>query len=94
MLTPYCLHTLTFYWSELFDRAWLVWTPVGLKITKTIGADNPLTEAGAVPLLTMDVWEHAYYLNYQNLRQSYEETFVDKLINWDFVAAQLPANAA
>ena len=73
--------------------AWLVWTPAGLKVTKTIGADNPLTEEGAVPLLTMDVWEHAYYLNYQNLRNVYEETFVDKLIDWDFVAKQLPANA-
>ena len=75
-------------------RAWLVWTPAGLKITKTIGADTPLTEAGSVPILTMDVWEHAYYLNYQNLRQTYEETYVDKLINWDFVNAQLPADAA
>ena len=73
--------------------AWLVWTPAGLKVTKTIGADTPLTEEGAVPLLTMDVWEHAYYLNYQNLRQTYEEVFVDKLINWDFVASQLPPNA-
>jgi len=75
-------------------RAWFVCTHAGLKITKTIGADNPLTEAGSVPILTMDVWEHAYYLNYQNLRQSYEETFVDKLINWDFVNAQLPADSS
>jgi Fe-Mn family superoxide dismutase len=70
-----------------------VWTPTGLKVTKTIGADTPLTEEGSVPLLTMDVWEHAYYLNYQNLRNVYEEKFVDNLVNWDFVAAQLPADA-
>eukprot|EP01036_Dinobryon_divergens_P061565 gene61565-biopygen9248 len=50
-----------------YGWAWLVWTPTGLKITKTIGADCPLTEEGSVPLLTMDVWEHAYYLDYQNL---------------------------
>ena len=73
--------------------AWLSWTPSGLKVTKTIGADCPLTEKDSVPLLTMDVWEHAYYLNYQNMRATYIDTFLDKLVNWDFVAKQLPANA-
>eukprot|EP00596_Hydrurales_sp_CCMP1899_P005897 CAMPEP_0119052920 /NCGR_PEP_ID=MMETSP1177-20130426/74062_1 /TAXON_ID=2985 /ORGANISM="Ochromonas sp, Strain CCMP1899" /LENGTH=229 /DNA_ID=CAMNT_0007032661 /DNA_START=81 /DNA_END=770 /DNA_ORIENTATION=- len=73
--------------------AWLVWTPSGLKVTKTIGADNPLTEEGAVPLLTMDVWEHAYYLDQANLRNSYADNFVDKLVNWDFVNSNLPATA-
>jgi Fe-Mn family superoxide dismutase len=70
--------------------AWLVWTPSGLKVTKTIGADNPLTEEGAVPILTCDVWEHAYYLKYQNLRLNYIEAFLANLVNWDFVAAQVP----
>jgi len=73
--------------------AWLVWTPSGLKVIKTTGADCPLTEKDAVPLLTMDVWEHAYYLNYKNDRSSYVETFLDKLVNWDFVSKQLPENA-
>ena len=71
--------------------AWLVLGGDGkLKVTKTIGADTPLTTKGDVPLLTMDVWEHAYYLDYQNLRNSYADTFIDKLVNWDFVAKQLP----
>ena len=70
--------------------AWLVMGKDGkLKVTKTIGADCPLTTAGDVPLLTMDVWEHASYLDYQNLRNSYAETFMDKLVNWDFVAKQM-----
>jgi len=74
--------------------AWLVWTPSGLKVTKTIGADTPLTEPGSVPLVTVDVWEHAYYLDYQNLRNVYVDTFLDKLVNWDFATSQLPAEAA
>jgi Fe-Mn family superoxide dismutase len=70
--------------------AWLVLDNGTLKVTKTLNADNPLT-AGQVPLLTMDVWEHAYYLDYQNKRPDYISTFLTKLVNWDFVAQNLAA---
>jgi Fe-Mn family superoxide dismutase len=71
-----------------------VWTPgEGLKIVNTSGAGCPLTTPGAVPLLTMDVWEHAYYLDYQNLRDSYCRTFVDYLVDWKVVASRLPQQA-
>jgi superoxide dismutase, Fe-Mn family len=70
--------------------AWLVLDSGTLKVTKTLNADNPLTQ-GQKPLLTMDVWEHAYYVDYQNRRPDYMTTFVDKLINWDFVAQQFAA---
>jgi Fe-Mn family superoxide dismutase len=70
--------------------AWLVLDNGTLKVTKTLNAENPMT-AGQVPLLTMDVWEHAYYLDYQNRRPDYMGDFVNKLINWDFVAANFAA---
>eukprot|EP00597_Dinobryon_sp_UTEXLB2267_P002069 CAMPEP_0170057876 /NCGR_PEP_ID=MMETSP0019_2-20121128/711_1 /TAXON_ID=98059 /ORGANISM="Dinobryon sp., Strain UTEXLB2267" /LENGTH=196 /DNA_ID=CAMNT_0010262679 /DNA_START=186 /DNA_END=776 /DNA_ORIENTATION=+ len=69
--------------------AWLVQTPTGLKVTNTIGANTPLTDADTVPLLTVDVWEHAYYLDYQNMRNTYVDTFMDNLVDWDAVAARL-----
>ena len=69
--------------------AWLVFSGGKLSVEKTIGAGTPLTTFGSIPILCMDVWEHAYYLDYQNLRPSYVETFLDKLVNWDFVAANL-----
>ena len=72
--------------------AWLVLDKGTLKVTKTGNADNPLT-AGQTPLLTMDVWEHAYYLDYQNKRPAYIDTFIGNLVNWDFVAANLKAAA-
>ncbi|NJK49521.1 superoxide dismutase [Candidatus Gracilibacteria bacterium] len=70
--------------------AWLVLDNGTLKVTKTLNAENPLS-AGPTPLLTMDVWEHAYYLDYQNRRPDYINDFITKLINWDFVAANLAA---
>ncbi len=59
-----------------------------LKITKTPNADLPIIY-GQVPLLTMDVWEHAYYLDCQNRRIDYIKVFLDHLINWDFAEENL-----
>ncbi len=70
--------------------AWLVEDAGTLKITKTANADNPLTK-GQKPLLTLDVWEHAYYIDFRNARPGYIANFLDKLVNWDFVAANLAA---
>jgi Fe-Mn family superoxide dismutase len=63
--------------------AWLVLDGAQLKVIKTANADLPLT-MGLKPLLTIDVWEHAYYLDYQNLRADYVHAVLDKLINWEF----------
>ncbi len=68
--------------------AWLVLKDGKLKIMKTANADTPMVQ-GAKPLLTIDVWEHAYYLDYQNRRPDYVSTFIDKLINWEFVNSNL-----
>lgn len=68
--------------------AWLVLENGKLKITKTGNAVTPLTTS-AKPLMTMDVWEHAYYLDYQNARPTYIETFLNHLVNWDFVEKNL-----
>ena len=68
--------------------AWLVLDGGKLKVTKTANADTPIAH-GVKPLLTVDVWEHAYYLDYQNRRPDYLATFIEKLINWDFVKANL-----
>ncbi|WP_084395954.1 superoxide dismutase [Henriciella aquimarina] len=69
--------------------AWLVLKGGKLEIRKTPNAETPVTEDGATPLLTMDVWEHAYYLDYQNSRPGYMDAFIDNLINWDFVNQNL-----
>jgi Fe-Mn family superoxide dismutase len=63
--------------------AWLVQDGDKLRVVKTGNADSPLTK-GMKPLLTIDVWEHAYYLDYQNRLPDYVNAVLDKLINWDF----------
>lgn len=68
--------------------AWLVLENNRLKITKTSNADTPVAH-GITPLLTIDVWEHAYYLDYQNKRPDYVSAFVEHLIHWDFVNSQM-----
>jgi Fe-Mn family superoxide dismutase len=70
--------------------AWLVLGADGkLAVTKTGNADNPMSAGQGKPLLVIDVWEHAYYLDYQNLRGAYVDAWLDKLLNWDFVAKNL-----
>lgn len=68
--------------------AWLVLKDGGLSIMKTGNADTPMCH-GAKALLTCDVWEHAYYLDFQNRRADYVDQFLDHLVNWKFVLAQL-----
>ncbi len=70
--------------------AWLVLDGDKLAVTKTGNADSPLTR-GQKPLLTIDVWEHAYYLDYQNRRADYAAAVFDKLANWGFAADNLKA---
>jgi len=70
--------------------AWLVDNGSGLEIMKTGNADLPLKH-GAKALLTIDVWEHAYYIDYRNARPNYINTYLDSLANWDFVAENLAA---
>jgi Fe-Mn family superoxide dismutase len=68
--------------------AWLVLDGEKLKVVKTGNANSPLPQ-GVKPLLTIDVWEHAYYLDYQNRRADYVAAVLDKLINWNFAAENL-----
>jgi superoxide dismutase, Fe-Mn family len=70
--------------------AWLVDDSGTLKITKTPNAENPLAH-GQTALLTLDVWEHAYYIDFQNRRPDFIQNFLDQLVNWDFVSQNLAA---
>ena len=66
--------------------AWLASDNGKLVVTKTSNAELPLTK-GQKALLTVDVWEHAYYIDYRNMRPKFVETFLDKLVNWSFAEA-------
>ena len=66
--------------------AWLVAKDGKLAVISTPNAETPLTQAGVTPLLTVDVWEHAYYLDWQNRRADYVAALLDKLANWKFAA--------
>jgi superoxide dismutase, Fe-Mn family len=68
--------------------AWLVLDNAKLKVIKTNNADNPIA-SGMKPLLTIDVWEHAYYLDFQNRRPDYVKGVIDQLVNWKFAADNL-----
>lgn len=68
--------------------AWLVQNGGKLEIITTGNAETPLTK-GMTCLMTADVWEHAYYIDFRNLRAKYMDTFLDKLVNWDFAASNL-----
>jgi Fe-Mn family superoxide dismutase len=69
--------------------AWVVVDGGKLKVEQTPNAENPLSSPGKKPLLTIDVWEHAYYVDYRNRRPDYVNAVLDKLINWEFAAANL-----
>jgi len=71
--------------------AWLVADGSRLKVLKTADAENPLTQ-GLKPLLAIDVWEHAYYLDYQNRRADHVQAVIEKLLNWPFAAENLARN--
>jgi Fe-Mn family superoxide dismutase len=68
--------------------AWLVLDQGVLKVTQTANAETPITDQ-QIPILTIDVWEHAYYVDYRNRRPDYVATFLSRLVNWDFANRNL-----
>ena len=69
--------------------AWLVLDRGALRITSLHDADTPIVHDGMVPLFTLDVWEHAYYIDYRNERPKFAETVLSNIVNWEFVAENL-----
>jgi Fe-Mn family superoxide dismutase len=80
----------SFYWTAVGQFGsgwgWLVKSGGVLKVIKTSNADLPLKQ-GMTALLTVDVWEHAYYIDYRNARAKYVAAYLEKLVDWEFVAA-------
>jgi Fe-Mn family superoxide dismutase len=74
--------------------AWLLLDRGSLKIASLHDADTPLVHDGMVPLFTLDVWEHAYYIDYRNERPRYATSVLDNIVNWDFVAQNLDGAGA
>uniref|UniRef100_UPI00286A5FA9 superoxide dismutase n=1 Tax=Sphingomonas sp. TaxID=28214 RepID=UPI00286A5FA9 len=72
---------------------WLVLDSGKLKITSLHDADTPVAH-GLIPLLTLDVWEHAYYIDYRNERPKFLKTVLENIVNWDFVAQNLDGEGA
>jgi Fe-Mn family superoxide dismutase len=72
--------------------AWLILDAGKLKVTSLHDGDTPVAHEGMQPLLTLDLWEHAYYIDYRNARPRFVDSVVDNLINWEFVAQNLDGN--
>jgi Fe-Mn family superoxide dismutase len=72
--------------------AWLVLDRGSLRITSLHDADSPIVHDGMVPLFTLDVWEHAYYIDYKNERPKFATAVLQNIVNWDFVGANLDGN--
>ena len=74
--------------------AWLLLEDGKLVVRSFHDADTPLVHAGALPLLTIDVWEHAYYIDYRNDREEYANAVLGRCLNWDFAARNLDGAGA